>query len=283
MAYSSPCLYFKQYRLIANWTPRIKLEWNKKKCLSSLLYVISCRRFGPKPSDDTEINFNLWRWEYTAVNQTTVLLLRKYVPKVSGSASHHFCADLSLAMCQEMTIRLRVNPSVSNWAIIWNNAGILLIWPSGTNCNEMLIEIQTFPFPKMHLKMPSAKWRPFCLGFNVLISERRVSLKIGNASRWTRKDYLSLKMRTENKQFPWCIPPVIYALFIQFHEEAASPRNSLINAWQSTIPSSANVNCKTWTEPSTQIRNVIKYHTTRCIQSKPSDMVIDNNNIFPVS
>ena len=54
-------------------------------------------------------------------------------------------------------------------AIIWTNAGILLIWPLGTNFNEILIEILTFSFMKMRLKVSSAKWRPFCLGLNVLI------------------------------------------------------------------------------------------------------------------
>ena len=53
-------------------------------------------------------------------------------------------------------------------AIIWTNAGILLIGPRGTNFSEILIGIQTFSFKKMHLKMSSAKWRPFCLGLNVL-------------------------------------------------------------------------------------------------------------------
>ena len=52
-------------------------------------------------------------------------------------------------------------------AIIWTNAGILLIGPWGTNFNEILIGIQTFSFTKMHLKMSSVKWRPFCLGLNV--------------------------------------------------------------------------------------------------------------------
>ena len=46
-------------------------------------------------------------------------------------------------------------------AIIWTNAGILLIGPLGTNFSEILIGIQTFSFKKMHLKMSSAKWRPF--------------------------------------------------------------------------------------------------------------------------
>ena len=54
-------------------------------------------------------------------------------------------------------------------AIIWTNAGILLIGPVGTNFNEILIGIQTFSFKKMHLKVSSAKWRPCCLGHNVLI------------------------------------------------------------------------------------------------------------------
>ena len=53
-------------------------------------------------------------------------------------------------------------------AIIWTNAGILLIGPLWTNFSELLIVIHTFSFNKMHLKMSSAKWRPFCLGLNVL-------------------------------------------------------------------------------------------------------------------
>ena len=53
-------------------------------------------------------------------------------------------------------------------AIIWTNAGILLIGLLSTNFSEILIGIQTFSFKKMHLKMSSAKWRPFCLGLNVL-------------------------------------------------------------------------------------------------------------------
>ena len=53
-------------------------------------------------------------------------------------------------------------------AIIWTNAGILLIEPLGTNFSEILIGIQSFSFKKMRLKMSSAKWRPFCLGLNVL-------------------------------------------------------------------------------------------------------------------
>ena len=53
-------------------------------------------------------------------------------------------------------------------AIIWTNTGLLLIRHLETNFSEILIGIQTFSFKKMHLKMSSAKWRPFCIGLNVL-------------------------------------------------------------------------------------------------------------------
>ena len=53
-------------------------------------------------------------------------------------------------------------------AIIWTNAGILLIGPLGTNFSEISIEILTFSFKKMRLKVSFAKRRPFCLGLNVL-------------------------------------------------------------------------------------------------------------------
>ena len=44
--------------------------------------------------------------------------------------------------------------------IIWTNTGILLIGPLGINCSEILIEIHTFSYIRMHLKM-YAKWQPF--------------------------------------------------------------------------------------------------------------------------
>ena len=53
-------------------------------------------------------------------------------------------------------------------AIIWTSAEILLIGPLGANFSAILIGFQTFSFKKMHLKMLSAKWHPFCPGLNVL-------------------------------------------------------------------------------------------------------------------
>ena len=53
-------------------------------------------------------------------------------------------------------------------AIIWINAGALLMGSLGTNFGETLTEIYTFSITKMPLKMSSAKWRPFCIGLNVV-------------------------------------------------------------------------------------------------------------------
>ena len=50
---------------------------------------------------------------------------------------------------------------VQRQAIIWTNAGILLIGPLRINFSEIFIEIL---IKEMHLKISSAKWRPFCLG-----------------------------------------------------------------------------------------------------------------------
>ena len=55
-------------------------------------------------------------------------------------------------------------------AIIWTNAGLLLIQTLGTNFSEILREIYIFSFKKMDLKMSFGKCRPSCLGLNLLRS-----------------------------------------------------------------------------------------------------------------
>ena len=52
-------------------------------------------------------------------------------------------------------------------AIIWTNAGILLIRALGTNFSEILSKIHTIPFKKMYFIMSSVKWRSSFLGLNV--------------------------------------------------------------------------------------------------------------------
>ena len=54
-------------------------------------------------------------------------------------------------------------------AIIWTNAGILLIGTLGIDFSEILREIHIFSFKKMYLKMLSGKRWSFCIGLNVLM------------------------------------------------------------------------------------------------------------------
>ena len=68
-------------------------------------------------------------------------------------------------------------------AIIWNNAEIIV--RLGTNFNEILMEIHTFLFMKMHLKMSSGTWRPFCLGLNALMkNETKTNGRIELTTLW---------------------------------------------------------------------------------------------------
>ena len=72
-------------------------------------------------------------------------------------------------------------------AIIWTNAGILLIGPFGTKLSAISIEIVRVSFKKIRLKGSSAKWRPFCLGLNELIKSH-VNIYVGwqqiNTGMW---------------------------------------------------------------------------------------------------
>ena len=56
-------------------------------------------------------------------------------------------------------------------AIIWTNAGILLIGPPGTNFSGIFIEIHTFSLKEMHLKiceMAAILSRPQCVNHNCI-------------------------------------------------------------------------------------------------------------------
>ena len=64
-------------------------------------------------------------------------------------------------------------------ATIWTNAWLLLIGPLGTNFSEIVIEILAFSFKKMHLKVSSAKRRPFCPSLNVLRATHAMYRHIG--------------------------------------------------------------------------------------------------------
>ena len=105
-------------------------------------------------------------------------------------------------------------------AIIWTNAGILLIGPLGTNFNEILIGIQTFSFKKMQLKMSSAKWRPFCLGLNVLNLRHQYS----NSTRVTSRLlwYINLFHMIHKFDPTLCIYVFSVWLYLYFNKDIIS-------------------------------------------------------------
>ena len=88
-------------------------------------------------------------------------------------------------------------------AIVWTNAGILLIGPLVTNFSEILIEIHAFLFKKMHLKMSSGKWRPFCLGLNVLIDTTLYHLFTVEAKY---PGLISTRLMYSSGMCPWDMP-----------------------------------------------------------------------------
>ena len=114
------------------------------------------------------------------------------------------------------------NSLLRGWcqAIIWTNAEILSIKPQGTNFREILCEIHTFSFNKMHSKRTSAKWWPFCLGLNVLTHKlmeihRCVYQHCGYCWPGTKAP--------DHQYLQWwlsvCIGPVLYKNGIFIHSE----------------------------------------------------------------
>ena len=55
---------------------------------------------------------------------------------------------------------------------IWNNSRLLLIGPLGANFSEIFIEINTFLFKKMHLRISSGQFRLFYLSLNECVKLR---------------------------------------------------------------------------------------------------------------
>ena len=101
---------------------------------------------------------------------------------------------------QIILIHIKANTPGWRQAIIWINAGLLLIGPLGANLRQILIEIYTFSFKKLYLKISSGKCWAFCLVRNVLwITQSSNIIYPTNAfySLWTT---ICLKL-TSSKKF----------------------------------------------------------------------------------
>ena len=126
--------------------------------LTPLSWLLLTRR-SPKPGQcEPWVWYCAWknadniRKSLTHWGQVTYIYIYLYmcVSKVTIIGS-----DNGLSPCRHQTI-------------IWTNAVILLIATLGTDFHVTVIENCTLMFKKMHLKLSSGDWRPFCLGLNVL-------------------------------------------------------------------------------------------------------------------
>ena len=96
----------------------------------------------------------------------------------TGYFSNLACDWLSIVWAyseQETENRPRstlVQKMACHQAIIWTSAVLLSIGPLATHFSEILTKIQNFSFRKMHLKLSSAKRRPFCPGGELMADHR---------------------------------------------------------------------------------------------------------------
>ena len=99
--------------------------------------------------DNLSADLYIWLWNTNAKDNISYINV------------NHFCIKTPETAIQLIEAEWRIYVSVNlspgrRQAIIWTNAGILLIRTLGTNFSAILSEIRAFSFKKMHLKM-SAK------------------------------------------------------------------------------------------------------------------------------
>ena len=139
-------------------------------------------------------------------------------------------------------------------SVIWTNAGILLTGPLGTNCSEILIEIQIFSLKKLHL--PSGKWLPFCLVNRYWIKRYIANIiNFGSIIHFGVGSEVYRVNITENRKLSW------YKLCrhwrhrkVSLSKPAVSPVTKLtrLTSWRLSCPSlDSNVNHWCTTRPST--------------------------------
>ena len=165
--------------IIANWTNTNTFQWNFNQntniffqendfwnnigrfcfdVLHTASLLSESRYRGPKPASKQFRAVDRYRRDNTANSNR----LSIFQPIPNRVCSTHWGRVTHICVGKLTTIGSDNGLSPGRrQAIIWTIAGILLIGPLGTNFSKILIGIQTFSFKKMHLKMSSAKWRPF--------------------------------------------------------------------------------------------------------------------------
>ena len=117
-------------------------------------------------------------WTNQCRHKTVTTLQAKFLheyPFIKSYVDLHFNASYCfLPILYKSVSKLTITDSENSLSpdqrqdITRTNAWILFIERIGTTCSEILIEIHTFSIRRIHSKMSSARWLPFCLGLIVL-------------------------------------------------------------------------------------------------------------------
>ena len=130
-----------------------------------------CQLFGTKPLSESRVIVNWGRWKQIW-EKYKYFPLKEISLKMSSPKWWPFHHSLNVLTHWGRVAHI----CISKLSIIVSDNGTLLIGPLGTNFNEILIEkFIHFHSLKIHLKISSGKWRPFCLGLNVLKQHASVS------------------------------------------------------------------------------------------------------------
>ena len=123
--------------------------------------------------------FRIWAWNSTGNNISITLrswknngteeigayfTIEHLQPLTHWGRVTHICVSQLITIVSDNGL----SPDRRQAIIFTNIHEILLFGPVGRNFSEILIEIYAFSFKKINLKMSSEKWRPSCLGLNVL-------------------------------------------------------------------------------------------------------------------
>ena len=111
----------------------------------------------------TEIDLDLGMDKITSIVFSWYIICHPYLTLTHLGRVIHICISKFTTIGSDDGLL-----SVYCQAIIWTNAGILLIESLGTQFSEIVIKIHIYAVQKMLLKMSSVKWWPFCFGINVL-------------------------------------------------------------------------------------------------------------------
>ena len=151
--------YFQKMKVMGNINAVILMEFSSMS--AQRVAILTTFRVSVRPVKGISSNYGcIHSTKIEGGSKTQFVWLTHWgrVPHICISKLSIISSDNGLSPSQRHTI-------------IWTNAGILLIGHLGANFGEILIPFCIFWFKKLHLKTPSGKWWPFCLGLNVLTFE----------------------------------------------------------------------------------------------------------------